>query len=164
MTETVNTPEILEIKWGPQINDTAILYCQKLSDKARLPRQATVGSIGLDLFAPIKYHIPPNEQVLIPADLMLVPSNGYYVQISSKSGLVAKHEITVEAGEVDPDYRGNVVVILRNHNNRKSYTLDEGEPMAQVILTMATIPEVIETQIAANKERGTSGLGSTYQK
>ena len=79
MTETVTTPEILEIKWGPQINDTAILYCQKLSDKARLPRQATVGSIGLDLFTPIKYHIPPNEQVLILTDLTLVPSNGYYV-------------------------------------------------------------------------------------
>ena len=164
MTETVTTQEILEIKWGPQINDTAILYCQKLSDKARLPKQATVGSIGLDLLAPIKYHIPPNEQVLIQTDLTLVPSNGYHVQISSKSGLVAKHQITVEAGEVDPEYQENVVVILRNHNKKKSYTLDEDEPMAQVILTKATIPEVIETQIAANTERGTSGFGSTYQK
>ena len=40
MTETVTTQEILEIKWGPQVNDAAILYCQKLSDKAKIPKQA----------------------------------------------------------------------------------------------------------------------------
>ena len=104
MTETATTQEVLEIKWGPQVNDAAILYCQKLSDKAKIPKQATPGSIGLDLFAPVKYLIPPNKQVLIPTDLTLVPSNGYYVQISSKLGLVTKHQITIEAGEVDPDY------------------------------------------------------------
>ena len=164
MTEAVTTQEILEIKWGPQVNDAAILYCQKLSDKAKIPKQATPGSIGLDLFAPVKYLIPPNEQVLILTDLTLVPSNGYYVRISSKSGLVAKHQITVEAGEVDPDYRGNVVVILRNHNKKKSYIVDEGEPMAQVILTKAVIPKIMETKIAVNMERGTSGFGSTYRK
>ena len=160
----MTTQEILKIKWGPQVNDAAILYCQKLSDKAKIPKQAIPGSIGLDLFAPVKYLIPPNEQVLIPTDLTLVPSNGYYVRISSKSGLVAKHQITVEAGEVDPDYRGNIVVILRNHNKKKSYILDEGEPMAQVILTKAIIPKIMETKIAVNTERGTSGFGSTYQK
>ena len=44
---------------------------KKLSDKAKIPKQATPGSIGLDLFAPVEYPIPPNEQVLIPTDLTL---------------------------------------------------------------------------------------------
>ena len=79
MADTVTTQEILKIKWGPQVDDSAILYCQKLSDKAKIPKQATPGSIGLDLFAPVEYPIPPNEQVLIPTDLTLVPSNEYYV-------------------------------------------------------------------------------------
>ena len=70
----------------------------------------------------------------------------------------------VEVGEVDPDYRRNVVVISRNHNKEKGYILDEGEPMAQVILTKEIIPEIMETKIARDTERGTSGFGSTYQK
>ena len=68
----------------------------------------------------------------------------------------------VKAGEVDPDYRGKIVVILRNHNKKKGYILDEGKPMAQVILTKAIIPEIMETKIAVDTERGTSGFSSTY--
>ena len=101
----------------------------------------------MDLYIPVEYPIPPGEQTCIPTDLILVPSDGYYIRITSKSRLVVKHQITVEAGEIDPDYRGNIVVVLRNHHKKKGYIAKAGEAIAQVILTKVTIPELLETPI-----------------
>ena len=126
------------------------------------PKQATPGSIGLDLYALVEYPIPPGEQTCIPTDLILVPSDGYYIRIAIKSGLVVKHQITVEAGEIDPDYRGNIIVILRNHHKKKGYIAEAGEVIAQVIMTKATIPELLEVPIAVSTIRGTGGFGSTH--
>ena len=110
----------------------------------------------------MEYPIPPGEQTCIPTDLILVPSDGYYIQIASKSGLVVKHQITVEAGEIDPDYRGNIVVVLRNHYKKKGYIAEAGEAIAQVILTRVIIPKLLETPIAVDTIRGIGGFGSTH--
>ena len=116
----------------------------------------------MDLYAPVEYPIPPGEQTCIPTDLILVPSDGYYIQIASKSGLVVKHQITVEAGEIDPDYRGNIVVVLRNHHEKKGYIAEAGEAIVQVSLTKVTIPELLETPIAVDTIRGVGGFGLTH--
>ena len=55
------------------------LHYERLSDRAKPPKRATPGSIGLDLFAPIDIFIPAKQQVLIPTDLILVPTLGYYI-------------------------------------------------------------------------------------
>ena len=85
-----------------------MLHYERLSPKARLPKRASPGSIGLDLFTPLDVFNPAKQQVLIPSDLILVPTVGYYIRISSKSCLAYKYGLTVEGGVVDPDYRGNV--------------------------------------------------------
>ena len=112
----IGTLQPIKLQWGPGDNQYSFLYYQKLSQYAIPQKQATPGSIGLDLYAPVEYPIPPGEQTCIPKDLILVPSDGYYIRIASKSGLVVKHQITGKACEIDPDYRGNIVVILRNHH------------------------------------------------
>ena len=94
--------------------------------------------------------------------MILVPSDGYYIGIASKSRLVVKHQITVEAGEIDPDYRGNIVVVLRNHHKKKGYIAEAGEAIAQVILTKVTIPKLLEIPIAVDTIRGTGGFRSTH--
>ena len=101
------------------------LHYEKLSDRAKAPKRATPGSIGLDLFTPTDIFIPPKQQVLIPTDLILVPTQRYYIRIASKSGLAFKYGLTVEGGVVDPDYRGNVGVLLRN-NSDVGHTLEQG--------------------------------------
>ena len=88
------TLQPVKLQWGPRDNQYSFLYYQKLSEYAIPPKQATPGSIGLDLYAPVEFPIPPGEQMCIPIDLMLVPSNGYYLRIASKSGLVVRHQIT----------------------------------------------------------------------
>ena len=138
---------------------TALNY-EKLSDRAKAPKRATPGSIGLDLFTPTDIFIPAKQQVLIPTDLILVPTQGYYIRITSKHGLALKYGLTIEGGVVDPDYRGNVGVLLRN-NSDVGHTLEQGEAMAQVIMERTAMPEVVEMKIARDTQRGAGGFGST---
>ena len=120
------------------------LHYEKLSDRAKAPKRATPGSIGLDLFTPTDIFIPAKQQVLIPTDLILVPNQGYWL----------------EGGVVDPDYWGNVGVLLRN-NSDVGHTLEQGEAMAQVIMERAAMPKVVEMKIARDTQRGAGGFGST---
>ena len=138
---------------------TALNY-EKLLDRAKAPKRATPGSIGLDLFTPIDVFIPAKQQVLIPTDLILVPTQGYYICIASKSGLAFKYGLTVEGGVIDPDYRGNIGVLLRN-NSDIGHTLEQGGAMVQVIMEKAAMPEVVEMKIARDTQRGAGGFGST---
>ena len=77
--------------------------------------------------------IPVKEQVLIHTDLILVPTQGHYIRIASKSSLALKYGLTVEGGVVDPDCWGNVRVLLRNHSDQ-AQILEQGEAIAQVIM------------------------------
>ena len=97
---------------------------------------------------------------MIPTDLILVPTLGYYIRIASKSGLAFKYEITVEGGVVDPDYRGNIGVLLRNNSNT-GHTLEQGKAMAQVIMEKVAMPEVVEMRITRDTQRGAGGFSST---
>ena len=145
-----------------QAMECSALNYEKLSDRAKAPKRATPGSIGLDLFTPTDMFIPAKEQVLIHTDLILVPTQGHYIRIASKSGLALKYGLTVEGGVVDPDYWGNIGVLLRNHSDQ-AQILEQGEAIAQVIMEKAAMPVVVEMKMAKNTERGTGGFGSTTE-
>ena len=117
-------------------------YYEKLSDRAKAPKRATPGSIGLDLFTPTDIFIPSKQQVLIHTDLVLVLTQGHYIRIASKSGLALKYGLTIKGGVVDPDYRVNVRVLLRN-NSDEAQILERGEAIAQVIMEKAAMPVVV---------------------
>ena len=85
---------------------------------------------------------------------------GYYIRIASKSGLAYKYGLTVEGRVVDPDYRGNVGVVLRDNSNM-GHTLEEGEPMAQIIMKKVAMLEVVEMKIARDTKRGAGRFRST---
>ena len=116
-----------------QVMECPALSYEKLSDRAKAPKRATPGSIGLDLFTPTDIFIPSKQHVLIHTDLVLVPTPGHYIRIASKSGLALKYGLTVEGGVIDPDYRGNIGVLLRNHSDQ-AHIFEEGEAIAQVIM------------------------------
>ena len=82
-----------------------------------VPTKATKYSIGLDLYIPDSYLIHPKRQVLIPIQIKLGIPPGYYGRITSKSGLAVEHEICVGAGVIDPDYTGEIKVLLINPFN-----------------------------------------------
>ena len=90
----------------------------KLSPNAFTPRRATPGAVGYDLFTPINFVLRPKEQSTVFIDIAVQIPDGYYGQIVSKSGITALHEVTVRAGVIDPDYTGNIGVILKNDSKK----------------------------------------------
>ena len=82
------------------------------------PHQATPGSVGYDLFTPINFLIQPKEQRTVFVDLAVMPPEGYYAQLMSKSGLTVLYELEVKAGVIDPDFTGNIGVVLKNNSDQ----------------------------------------------
>ena len=86
----------------------------KMSTSAVTPTSTTEGSVGLDFYSPANYIIPPCSQLLIPTQIKLGIPLGHYGRLASKSGLAILHHLHVGAGVIDPNYTGEVKVLLIN--------------------------------------------------
>lgn len=129
-----------------------------------LPQYETPGAVGLDVRANISEPqiIEPLERVLIPTGLYLEIPHGYEVQVRPRSGLAARNGITVlnSPGTIDPDYRGEIKVLLVNLS-RDPFTMEPGERIAQLVLAQYERLEWTTTRELDTTERGTGGFGST---
>jgi|TARA_B110000438_G_C15592594_1_gene554535 dUTP pyrophosphatase len=137
---------------------------KKLDPNVELPIYKTSGASGMDLMAfisqPIK--LVPNSSCLVPTGLAVAFSEDYEVQIRPRSGLAAKHSITVlnTPGTIDSDYRGEIKIILFNHSNEE-FTINNNDRVAQMILTPVVKIKLEETKDLPDSVRGESGFGST---
>ena len=130
---------------------------QKLSEKAISPHQVTLGLVGYDLFTPIDFQIQPKEQKTVFIDLAIAPPEGYYAQLMSKSGLTVLYELEVKAGVIDPDFTGNIGVVLRNNSDQPIERL-AGEQIAQLLFIKVATPTLIQVTSLAKTERGEYGF------
>lgn len=128
------------------------------------PFYATEKSAGMDLKANIDTPVTlaPLERALIPTGLFIALPDGTEAQVRPRSGLTAKHGITVlnAPGTIDADYRGEVKVILVNLSN-ESFTIEPGERIAQMVVARYEKVEWEEVEILDDTERGSGGFGST---
>ena len=99
----------------------------------------------MDLHNPDNYLIHPKKQVLIPTQIKLGILPEYYGRIASKSQLAIQNQVHVGAGFIDPDYTGEIKVLLIN-NSKHNYQIKEGEPIAQLILEKASMPILKQVQ------------------
>ena len=134
-------------------------YFQKLSEKTISPHRATPGSVGYDLFTPIDFQIQPKEQKTVFIDLTVVPPEGYYAQLMSKSSLMVLYELEVKAGVIDPDFTGNIRVVLKNNSGQTIECL-AGEQIAQLLFIKVATPTLIQVTSLAKTERGEYGFGA----
>ena len=104
----------------------------KMSTEAVTPARATEGLVGLDFYSPANYIIPPHSQLLIPTQIKLRIPLGHYSRLASKSGLAILHQLHVGAGLIDPDYTGEIMVLLINTASRV-HPIIKGDPIAQLI-------------------------------
>ena len=132
-------------------------YFQRLSEKVVSPHRATPGSVGYDLFTPIDFQIQPKEQKTVFIDLAIVPPEGYYAQLMSKSGLTILYELEVKAGVIDPDFTGNIGVVLKNNSDQPIECL-AGEQIAQLLFIKVATPTLIQGTSLAKTERGEYGF------
>ncbi|MBR5138272.1 MAG: dUTP diphosphatase [Alistipes sp.] len=129
-----------------------------------LPEYQTPLSAGLDIRANLDESVTlrPLERAMIPTGLFVELPEGYEMQIRPRSGLAAKHGITVlnSPGTIDADYRGEIKVILVNLSN-EPFTIESGERIAQMIVARYEQIEWQSVEVLGETERGAGGFGST---
>lgn len=130
----------------------------------QLPAYETSQAVGLDLRADIRDSITlqPLQRVIVPTGLYTEIPAGFEIQIRPRSGLAAKHGITVlnSPGTIDPDYRGEIKIILVNLSDTP-FVIQPAERIAQAVLARYVQLEWDITTELDQTERGTGGLGST---
>ena len=129
-----------------------------------LPRYATPLSAGMDVRANIDEAVilRPLERAMIPTGLSIELPEGYEMQIRPRSGLAAKHGITVlnSPGTIDADYRGEIKVILVNLSN-EPFVINPGERIAQMVIARHEQVEWCECEVLDETDRGAGGFGHT---
>ena len=137
---------------------------KKLNKSVKLPAYKSEGASGMDLMAFIEKPIvvKPNSSCLVPTGLSVAFSIDYEIQIRPRSGLAAKNGISIlnTPGTIDSDYRGELKIILFNHGN-KDFVINNGDRVAQMILTPVIKMELEETDKLPETIRGEGGFGST---
>ncbi len=135
--------------------------------KHALPEYATPLSAGLDLRANLDEAVvlKPLERAMIPTGLFIELPESYEAQVRPRSGLAAKHGVSVlnSPGTIDADYRGEIKVILVNLSN-EPFTVNDGERVAQLVVAKHERVEWQATDELASSERGSGGFGSTGTK
>lgn len=130
----------------------------------RLPEYATPGSAGMDLKANTTEPIvlKPLERQMIPTGLYIALPEGYSGDVQPRSGMVAKYGVTVanSPGLCDPDYRGEIKVILVNLSN-ENFVINPGDRIAQLVIRRYERIEWDEVSTLDVTERGEGGFGST---
>ena len=137
---------------------------KKLDSAVKLPSYKTNGASGMDLMAFIKESIivKPKTSSLISTGLSVAFSENYEIQIRPRSGLAVKNNISVlnTPGTIDSDYRGEIKIIIYNHGS-DDFIINNGDRIAQMILTPVTKMELEETKNLPETIRGEGGFGST---
>ncbi len=140
------------------------LRIKKLKENAAIPKRQTIGSAGYDLCACIEEEIclRPGEGVLVPIGIAMEIPEGYAGFVFSRSGMGIKYGIHASngVGVVDSDYRGEIMVGLRNYGG-ESYTIRPGDRIAQIVIMRVESPELSLSDELTETERGTGGFGST---
>ena len=140
---------------------------KKLRDGAKLPVYGSAMAAGADLCACLDapVTIEPGQTVMIPTGIAMEIPAGYAGLVYARSGLAAKRDLAPanKVGVVDADYRGEIFVPMHNHG-AKPQTLEDGERMAQMILTPFLTADFVETDALSGTDRGEGGFGSTGTK
>lgn len=141
----------------------------KIINKSRhaLPQYATEQSAGVDLRANLDspIELAPMQRRIVPTGLFMALPKGYEAQVRPRSGLAAKHGITVlnSPGTIDADYRGEVCVILINLS-AETFVINDGERIAQMVIARHEQAEWKETDSLDETERGAGGFGHSGVK
>ena len=129
-----------------------------------LPKYATEGSAGMDIYAAVDepVEINPGGVVLIPTSLAISLEHGFECQVRSRSGLAIKHGVFAlnSPGTIDSDYRGEIKIILANFG-KETFIIQRGDRIAQLIVSKYEKIDWELVEVLPDSERGEGGFGST---
>jgi len=119
------------------------LLIAKIHPEAVIPSRGSSGAVGYDLYSVSDVAIPPQERLMISTGITVKIPPGYYGRIAPRSGYAHKNGIDVLAGVIDPDYRGEVRVILLNTSKDTPFEISKGQRIAQLVLEKCGVPPVV---------------------
>jgi len=136
---------------------------KRLDPSLPLPTYAREGDAGLDLSSAERVVIEPGARALVRTGLALAIPSGYAGFVLPRSGLALRQGITVlnAPGLIDAGYRGEVMVLLVNHDRSGAVTVERGDRVAQLVVQRVERVELVEVDELPASERGGGGFGST---
>lgn len=145
-----------------QTPDLEVLI-QQLDPELPLPHYAHPGDAGADLYAREAVVLEPGQRALVPTGIAIALPRGYVALIHPRSGLAAKHGVTVvnAPGTVDAGYRGEIKVILANTDPHTAVSLQRGERIAQLVIQEFATARFVPAETLPGSDRGTGGFGSS---
>lgn len=135
----------------------------RLDPDLPLPSYAKPGDAGADLYARIDVTLAAGERCLIPTGVAIALPDGYAAFVHPRSGLAIKHGLTMvnAPGTVDAGYRGELQVIMINHDPSHSVNIKRGERIAQLVIQRVEKAEFVELEYLPGSQRGEAGFGSS---
>lgn len=145
---------------GGQSLEVAVV---RLDPDLPLPAYAHPGDAGADLLTTVDVTLAPGERALVPTGIALALPEGYVAFVQPRSGLAARHGVSVvnTPGTVDSGYRGEITVLLINHDRVDSVELHRGDRIAQLVVQRYESARFVEVERLPESVRGTGGYGST---
>ena len=136
---------------------------KRLHDDATLPVRAYAGDAGLDLAAAERVELAPGARALVGTGLAVAIPDGHAGFVQPRSGLAAEHGITIvnSPGLVDSGYRGELKVILLNTDPERTFLVEPGMRIAQLVILAVATPQSVEVTELPDSERAEKGFGSS---
>jgi dUTP pyrophosphatase len=136
---------------------------KKLRPDAVVPARAYAGDAGLDLSACERLELAPGQRGLVPTGLAIAIPEGYAGFVQPRSGLAARHGISIvnTPGLVDSGYRGELKVILHNTDASETFVVEPGMRIAQLLIIEIPGVDPVEVESLPDSERGERGFGSS---
>jgi len=140
--------------------DVAVL---RLDPELPLPAYAHPGDAGADLVTAVDVTLAPGERALVPTGIALALPAGYVAFVHPRSGLAARHGLSIvnTPGTVDAGYRGEISVLLVNHDPRDTVELRRGDRIAQLVVQRFETARFVAVDELPGSARGAGGYGST---
>ena len=128
-----------------------------------LPSYAHPGDAGADLMTTVDVALAPGERALVPTGISIALPEGYVALVHPRSGLAARHGLSIvnAPGTVDAGYRGEIKVLLVNHDLTETVELRRGDRVAQLVFQRVERAELTEVDALPESVRGIGGYGST---
>jgi dUTP pyrophosphatase len=132
-------------------------------DGAVVPARAYAGDAGMDLSACERVELGPGERALVPTGLAVAIPDGYAGYVQPRSGLAAKHGISIvnTPGLVDSGYRGELLVNLVNHDPSEPFVVEPGMRIAQLVILEIPEVDLVEVSELPDTDRAARGFGSS---
>lgn len=136
---------------------------KRLDPSVPMPSYAKGGDAGADIATRIDFTLKAGERMLVPTGISIALPNGYVALVHPRSGLAIKYGISMvnTPGTVDAGFRGELQVILINHDLSESVSFKKGDRIAQLVIQQVERADFVEVTQLPGSDRATGGFGST---